>query len=156
MDYIERHCYDIYCSDINCTFIGYNTEIKKCFLVCFITFLSAVVIVFGLTVTLMLLIVCLSVYLIVGIAELVFNTIQAADIDMRTELYKHIVLSGGSTMYPGLPSRLEHEIKQLYLERVLKNDIDKLSVHCTVTSSYFGFCHVKMSTCKMYVCGSCC
>lgn len=63
-----------------------------------------------------------------GIAELVFNTIQTADIDMRPELYKHIVLSGGSTMYPGLPSRLEREIKQLYLERVLKNDIDKLSV----------------------------
>lgn len=63
-----------------------------------------------------------------GIAELVFNTIQAADIDMRSELYKHIVLSGGSTMYPGLPSRLEREIKQLYLERVLKNDTNKLSV----------------------------
>ncbi|KAE8745239.1 hypothetical protein FOCC_FOCC008030 [Frankliniella occidentalis] len=62
-----------------------------------------------------------------GIAELVFNTIQAADIDMRSELYKHIVLSGGSTMYPGLPSRLEREIKQLYLERVLKNDTNKLS-----------------------------
>lgn len=46
---------------------------------------------------------------------------------MRPELYKHIVLSGGSTMYPGLPSRLEREIKQLYLERVLKNDIDKLN-----------------------------
>lgn len=64
-----------------------------------------------------------------GIAELVFNTIQAADIDMRPELYKHIVLSGGSTMYPGLPSRLEREIKQLYLERVLKNDSDKLEVY---------------------------
>lgn len=46
---------------------------------------------------------------------------------MRPELYKHIVLSGGSTMYPGLPSRLEREIKQLYLERVLKNDTDKLN-----------------------------
>lgn len=63
-----------------------------------------------------------------GIAELVFNTIQAADIDIRPELYKHIVLSGGSTMYPGLPSRLEREIKQLYLERVLKNDTEKLAV----------------------------
>lgn len=63
-----------------------------------------------------------------GIAELVFNTIQTADIDMRPELYKHIVLSGGSTMFPGLPSRLEREIKQLYLERVLKNDSSKLSV----------------------------
>ncbi|XP_020292269.1 actin-related protein 2 isoform X3 [Pseudomyrmex gracilis] len=62
-----------------------------------------------------------------GIAELVFSTIQAADIDIRTELYKHIVLSGGSTMYPGLPSRLEREIKQLYLQRVLKNDTTKLN-----------------------------
>lgn len=67
-----------------------------------------------------------------GIAELVFNTIQAADIDMRSVLYKHIVLSGGSTMYPGLPSRLEREIKQLYLERVLKNDNDKLSVRAAI------------------------
>jgi actin-related protein len=77
--------------------------------------------------------------LIVGIAELVFNTIQAADIDMRTELYKHIVLSGGSTMYPGLPSRLEREIKQLYLERVLKNDIDKLSVQFREISALHSF-----------------
>lgn len=72
-------------------------------------------------------------FIIKGIAELVFNTIQTADIDMRTELYKHIVLSGGSTMYPGLPSRLEREIKQLYVERVLKNDTTTLSViHYTV------------------------
>merc|ERR1712203_220191 len=46
-----------------------------------------------------------------GVAELLFSAIQSADIDMRPELYKHIVLSGGSTMYPGLPSRLEREMK---------------------------------------------
>jgi len=63
----------------------------------------------------------------VGVAELLFNTIQAADIDLRPDFYKHIVLSGGSTMYPGLPSRLEREIKQLYLERVLKGDTSALS-----------------------------
>merc|ERR1712059_71826 len=62
-----------------------------------------------------------------GMAELVFSSIQAGDIDMRPELYKHIVLSGGSTMYPGLPSRLEREIKQLYLERVLKGDTERLA-----------------------------
>jgi len=62
-----------------------------------------------------------------GIAELVFDAIQSAEMDMRPDLYKHIVLSGGSTMYPGLPSRLEREIKQLYLERVLKGDTDRLS-----------------------------
>jgi len=64
----------------------------------------------------------------VGIAELLFNTIQAADMDTRSEFYKHIVLSGGSTMYPGLPSRLEREMKQLYLERILKGDTEKLAV----------------------------
>jgi len=62
-----------------------------------------------------------------GLAELVFSTIQSADIDIRPELYKHIVLSGGSTMYPGLPSRLEREIKQLFLERVLRGDTEKLT-----------------------------
>lgn len=34
-------------------------------------------------------------------------------------------------MYPGLPSRLERELKQLYLERVLKGDVEKLSVRHT-------------------------
>ena len=63
-----------------------------------------------------------------GVAELLFNTIQSADIDIRPELYKHIVLSGGSSMYPGLPSRLEKEVKQLYLERVLKGDTSRMDV----------------------------
>lgn len=85
-----------------------------------------------------------------GIAELVFSTIQAADIDVRPSLYKHIVLSGGSTMYPGLPSRLEREIKQLYLERVLKGDTEKLTVllrYDTVVSFKivnFPFCHTEI------------
>ena len=62
--------------------------------------------------------------------ELLFNTINAAEIDVRAELYKHIVLSGGSSMYPGLPTRLEKEMKQLYLERVLQGDTSRLGVSC--------------------------
>jgi len=65
----------------------------------------------------------------VGVAEQLYNTIQAADIDIRSEFYKHIVLSGGSTMYPGLPSRLEKEIKQLYLTRTLQGDVSRLDVN---------------------------
>ena len=45
-------------------------------------------------------------------------------------------------MYPGLPSRLEREIKQLYLERVLKNDTSKLSVsidHLCLSIAYTFF-----------------
>jgi len=61
-----------------------------------------------------------------GMADIVFDTIQGAAIDMRTEFYKHIVLSGGTTMYPGLPSRLEKEIKELYLQKVLRGDKARL------------------------------
>jgi len=57
-----------------------------------------------------------------GIHEMLFGMIQEADVDLRSSFYKHIVLSGGSTMYPGLPSRLEKEMKRMYLETVLKGD----------------------------------
>ena len=63
-----------------------------------------------------------------GIAEFLFNTIQAADVDVRRSLYKAIVLSGGSSMYPGLPSRLEKELKQLWLTKVLHGNPERLNV----------------------------
>lgn len=66
-----------------------------------------------------------------GIAEFLFNTIQAADVDIRSSLYKAIVLSGGSSMYPGLPSRMEKEIKQLWLTKVLAGNPERLNV-CTL------------------------
>jgi len=62
-----------------------------------------------------------------GAAEMLFNMIQEADMDLRSAFYKHIVLSGGSTMYPGLPSRLEKEIKDFYLARVLKGDEKRMA-----------------------------
>jgi len=62
-----------------------------------------------------------------GIHELLFNMIQDADVNLRSDFYKHIVLSGGSTMYPGLPSRLEKEIRELYLKNVLKGDKKRLA-----------------------------
>jgi actin-related protein 2 len=62
-----------------------------------------------------------------GVAEMLFNTIQQADVDIRRALYSHIVLSGGSSMYPGLPSRLEKELKQLWLTRVLHGDPARLN-----------------------------
>ena len=63
-----------------------------------------------------------------GIAEFLFNTIQAAEVDIRSSLYKAIVLSGGSSMYPGLPSRMEKEIKQLWLTKVLAGNPERLNV----------------------------
>ncbi|KAK1282514.1 Actin-related protein 2 [Acorus calamus] len=61
-----------------------------------------------------------------GMADMAFRCIQEMDIDNRMMLYQHIVLSGGSTMYPGLPSRLEKEILDRYLEVVLKGNRDGL------------------------------
>ncbi|KAF7024675.1 hypothetical protein CFC21_036987 [Triticum aestivum] len=61
-----------------------------------------------------------------GLADMAFHCIQEMDIDNRMTLYQHIVLSGGSTMYPGLPSRLEKEILDRYLDVVLKGNKDGL------------------------------
>ena len=66
-----------------------------------------------------------------GVAEILFNTLQAIDIDKRADYYKHIVLCGGGTMFPGFSSRMEREIKQLYCERVFNGDTSKLSVRET-------------------------
>lgn len=64
----------------------------------------------------------------VGVDKMVFNMIsKKAPMDIRAALYSKIVLSGGSTMYPGLPSRLNKEIRQLYLDEVLKGDAKGLA-----------------------------
>lgn len=57
-----------------------------------------------------------------GVSELLFAAIQGADVDLRTELYKNIVLSGGTSMFPGLPTRLESDMRDLYVERILGGD----------------------------------
>ena len=45
-----------------------------------------------------------------GMSDMVYNMIMEADMDTRNAYFKHIVLSGGSSMYPGLPTRLEKGI----------------------------------------------
>jgi actin-related protein 2 len=81
-----------------------------------------------------------------GVAEMLFETIQNAAVDIRSDLYKHIVLSGGSSMYPGLPSRLEKEMKQLYLTRVLNGDPSRLNVRLyllfLLNTTFFGLSFV--------------
>ncbi|CAL4098191.1 unnamed protein product [Meganyctiphanes norvegica] len=45
-----------------------------------------------------------------GIHEIVYNTIMRCDIDIRKDLYANIVLSGGTTMYPGIGDRMQKEL----------------------------------------------
>ena len=48
-----------------------------------------------------------------GIHESTFDSIQKCDVDIRKDLYNNIVLSGGSTMFPGITDRLSMEITGL-------------------------------------------
>ncbi|CAF4511389.1 unnamed protein product [Rotaria socialis] len=48
-----------------------------------------------------------------GIAEMVYNTIMKGDIDIRKELYGNIVLSGGTTMFPGIADRMQKDVSAL-------------------------------------------
>ncbi|MFW9992908.1 MAG: actin, cytoplasmic 2 [Candidatus Odinarchaeota archaeon] len=50
--------------------------------------------------------------------EATYDAVQACDIDLRKELYQNIVLSGGSTMFPGLKERLHKELTELVPENV--------------------------------------
>ncbi|XP_062067815.1 beta-actin-like protein 2 isoform X1 [Lepus europaeus] len=45
-----------------------------------------------------------------GIHETTFNSTMKCDVDIRKDLYANTVLSGGSTMYPGIADRMQKEI----------------------------------------------
>jgi actin-related protein 2 len=58
-----------------------------------------------------------------GVHQLLYDTVQKkVDMDLRAPMWQHIVLSGGSTMFPGFPSRLEKEVKDMYLANQCKGD----------------------------------
>ncbi|XP_003428354.1 actin, aortic smooth muscle-like isoform X2 [Ornithorhynchus anatinus] len=48
-----------------------------------------------------------------GIHETTYNSIMKCDIDIRKDLYANNVLSGGTTMYPGIGDRMQKEITAL-------------------------------------------
>jgi len=45
-----------------------------------------------------------------GIHEYVYKSIMRCDIDIRKDLYSNIVMSGGTTMFPGIADRMQKEI----------------------------------------------
>lgn len=48
-----------------------------------------------------------------GIHETTYNSIMRCDMDIRKDLYANTVLSGGSTMFPGMADRIQKEIAAL-------------------------------------------
>ena len=60
-----------------------------------------------------------------GIPLMMMKSINNCPVDCRPGLYKNIILSGASTLFPGFASRVENEIKNLYKQTTLKNTKDK-------------------------------
>merc|ERR1712076_251540 len=48
-----------------------------------------------------------------GIHQQTFNSVMQCDIDIRKDLYANTVLSGGSTMFPGIADRMTKELAAL-------------------------------------------
>ncbi len=48
-----------------------------------------------------------------GIHETTYNSIMKCDVDIRKDLYANTVLSGGSSMFPGIADRMQKEITHL-------------------------------------------
>ncbi|CAL4084914.1 unnamed protein product [Meganyctiphanes norvegica] len=48
-----------------------------------------------------------------GIHETGYSSIMKCDIDIRKDLFANIVMSGGTTMYPGIADRMQKEITSL-------------------------------------------
>eukprot|EP01125_Pyxidicula_operculata_P017825 TRINITY_DN6292_c0_g1_i2.p1 TRINITY_DN6292_c0_g1~~TRINITY_DN6292_c0_g1_i2.p1 ORF type:complete len:375 (-),score=58.68 TRINITY_DN6292_c0_g1_i2:89-1213(-) len=45
-----------------------------------------------------------------GIHECTYNSIMKCDVDIRKDLYSNIILTGGTTMFPGMVDRIQKEI----------------------------------------------
>ncbi|KAF2889540.1 hypothetical protein ILUMI_16633 [Ignelater luminosus] len=48
-----------------------------------------------------------------GIHESTYNSIMKCDADIHKNLYAHILLSGGNTMFPGIADRMQKEVTAL-------------------------------------------
>ena len=51
-----------------------------------------------------------------GVHEMVFEAIMACDVDVRRDMAENIVLTGGTSLFPGLKERLELELNRMLRE----------------------------------------
>jgi actin beta/gamma 1 len=65
-----------------------------------------------------------------GIHETTYYSIMRGDMDIRKDLYANIILSGGTTMYPGIADRMQKEITALAPSEV------KITIHAPPERKY--------------------
>jgi hypothetical protein len=60
-----------------------------------------------------------------GIHEITYNSIMKSDVDIRKDLYGNIILSGGTTMFPGIADRMQK------VKKSGKNSEKKIGIDCS-------------------------
>jgi actin-related protein 2 len=71
-----------------------------------------------------------------GIPEMIFETIIASPMDCRAQLYNNIVLSGGSTMFPGYPTRVTKDLWDIFKQRIMKGEDYEHNIKINVKDSF--------------------
>jgi actin-related protein 2 len=64
-----------------------------------------------------------------GLSELIYETIMKADINLRKQFFEKIVVSGGTTMFPGLSTRIHNDLKKMVLTNILKGKKEQLDAY---------------------------
>ncbi|KAJ1928245.1 NuA4 histone acetyltransferase subunit [Tieghemiomyces parasiticus] len=50
---------------------------------------------------------------LLGVPRMIYNCINACDVDMRPHLFSNVILTGGSTLFPGFADRVNFELQHL-------------------------------------------
>jgi actin-related protein len=70
-----------------------------------------------------------------NISDLIYNSVDHCEIDLKKDLYNSILISGGSSMFSGLANRLKSEIQKLVPDSL---DINIISSNDRKYSSWIG------------------
>jgi len=62
-----------------------------------------------------------------GIAEMIYESASKVEIDMFVPLVSNIVLTGGTTMFPGLSSRVDRELRAIFTREKFGGDATRVS-----------------------------
>lgn len=62
-----------------------------------------------------------------GISELMFDAVNESPLDCQKALIQKVILTGGTTMFPGLSSRVEKDLKDIYVAEKFGGDRSGLS-----------------------------
>ena len=57
-----------------------------------------------------------------GISDMIYEAIVECPMDVQKALVSKVILTGGTTMFPGLSSRVEKDLKEIYVREKFKGD----------------------------------